>query len=69
MEAGEANSPAQLKALREELFDSLVVENRGRVVKTTGEGFLVEFVLGRRRGARPIAASFPWGIHVQEHLP
>ncbi len=43
MEADEANTLAQLKALREELFDPLVVENRGCIVKTTGDGFLVEF--------------------------
>jgi adenylate cyclase len=31
------------KAIRAELFDSTIVEHNGRLVKTTGDGFLVEF--------------------------
>jgi class 3 adenylate cyclase len=33
----------QLKALRKILFDPKVAENRGRIVKNTGDGALVEF--------------------------
>src|SRR5882724_1978815 len=33
----------RLKALRTELIDPKIAEHRGRIVKTTGDGFLVEF--------------------------
>src|SRR5215510_9244952 len=34
----------QLKAHRKELVDPKIAEHRGRIVKTTGDGILVEFV-------------------------
>src|SRR6188508_140415 len=34
----------QLKAHRKELIDPKITEHRGRIVKTTGDGMLVEFV-------------------------
>jgi class 3 adenylate cyclase len=34
---------AQLKAHRRELVDPKITEHRGRIVKTTGDGVLVEF--------------------------
>ncbi len=34
----------QLKAARKELIDPKITEHRGRIVKTTGDGMLVEFV-------------------------
>src|SRR5512139_3797254 len=34
----------QLKAHRKELVDPKIAEHRGRIVKTTGDGMLVEFV-------------------------
>jgi adenylate cyclase len=34
----------QLKAHRKELVDSKITEHRGRIVKTTGDGLLLEFV-------------------------
>ena len=34
----------QLKAHRKELIDPKITEHRGRIVKTTGDGILVEFV-------------------------
>jgi TolB-like protein/class 3 adenylate cyclase len=34
----------QLKAHRKELVDPKIIEHRGRIVKTTGDGMLVEFV-------------------------
>ncbi len=43
MRADEEGTLARLKALRAELFDPRVAEHRGRVVKTTGDGALVEF--------------------------
>ncbi len=43
MRADEAGTLAQLKSLRLELLDPKIVEYGGRVVKTTGDGMLVEF--------------------------
>ncbi len=43
MEADEAGTLARLKSLREELFEPKIAEHRGRIVKTTGDGMLVEF--------------------------
>jgi len=43
MEADEAGTLAQLKALRKELIDPKISEHNGRIVKTTGDGFLIEF--------------------------
>ena len=39
----EAGTLARLKALRRELIDPLVARHKGRIVKTTGDGLLVEF--------------------------
>lgn len=39
----EEGTVARLKALRAELFDPLLVEHRGRIVKLTGDGLLAEF--------------------------
>jgi TolB-like protein/class 3 adenylate cyclase len=43
MGADEEGTLAALKALRRELIDPKVKEHRGRIVKTTGDGLLVEF--------------------------
>jgi hypothetical protein len=39
----EAGTLSRLKALRRELIDLKIAEHRGRIVKTTGDGLLVEF--------------------------
>ena len=39
----EEGTLARLKALRRELVDPKIAEHRGRIVKTTGDGLLVEF--------------------------
>src|ERR1700693_1662069 len=39
----EEGTLAQLKALRKTLFDPKIAEHRGRIVKNTGDGALVEF--------------------------
>jgi adenylate cyclase len=39
----EEGTLARLKALRREVIDSKIAEHRGRIVKTTGDGLLVEF--------------------------
>ena len=41
--ADEAGTIARLKVLRKELIEPMVAEHRGRVVKLTGDGALVEF--------------------------
>jgi TolB-like protein len=43
MGADEEGTLERLKALRRELLDPKVAEHRGRIVKTTGDGLLVEF--------------------------
>jgi adenylate cyclase len=43
MGADEEGTLAQLKALRKSLVDPKIVEHRGRIVKNTGDGALVEF--------------------------
>lgn len=43
MENDEAGTLSRLKAYRSELIDPSVAEHGGRIVKTTGDGFLFEF--------------------------
>jgi hypothetical protein len=43
MGADEEGTLERLKALRRELVDPKITEHRGRIVKTTGDGLLVEF--------------------------
>jgi adenylate cyclase len=43
MGADEEGTLEHLKALRRELVDPKIAEHRGRIVKTTGDGLLVEF--------------------------
>jgi adenylate cyclase len=43
MGADEEGTLARLKAIRRELVDPKIAEHRGRIVKTTGDGMLVEF--------------------------
>src|SRR5256714_14982100 len=44
MGADEEGTLRQLKVHRKELIDRKITEHRGRIVKTTGDGMLVEFV-------------------------
>ena len=53
MGADEEGTLAQLKDLRKLLVDPKIAEHRGRIVKNTGDGALVEF--GRRK-CRPIVS-------------
>jgi adenylate cyclase len=41
MGADEEGTLAALKAIRREMVDPRIVEHRGRIVKTTGDGLLV----------------------------
>ena len=43
MRSDEAGTLAQLKAIRKELLDPKTAEYGGRIVKTTGDGILIEF--------------------------
>src|SRR6202045_3872861 len=43
MEVDEAGTLARLKTHRIALIDPAIVKNRGRIIKTTGDGMLVEF--------------------------
>src|SRR5712691_2939321 len=43
MGAEEEGTLDRLKAIRRELGDPKIAEHRGRIVKTTGDGLLVEF--------------------------
>src|SRR5260370_16212582 len=43
MGADEEATLERLKALRHELVDPKIAEHHGRIVKTTGDGMLVEF--------------------------
>src|SRR6201988_2314584 len=43
MGTDEEGTLATLKAIRRELVDPKIEEHRGRIVKTTGDGMLVEF--------------------------
>jgi adenylate cyclase len=62
MGTDEEGTLARLKAHRRELIDPKIAEHHGRIVKTTGDGLLVEFAsvvdaascaveLQQRRGA------------------
>ena len=43
IEADEEGTLARLRELRAETIDPKIAEHRGRIVKTTGDGLLVEF--------------------------
>ena len=43
MGADEEGTLARLKAHRRDLIDPKISEHRGRIVKTTGDGILIEF--------------------------
>ena len=43
IEADEEGTLGRLKALRDDLIDPKIAGDRGRIVKTTGDGLLVEF--------------------------
>jgi adenylate cyclase len=59
MGADEEGTLARLKSCRRELMDPEIAEHRGRVVKTTGDGILIEFpsARGPRCGSRRSSRS------------
>jgi adenylate cyclase len=60
MEADEAGTLGQLKALRAEIIDPRIDEHHGRIVKTTGDGLLVEFA--------SVAGAVQSAVEIQEAL-
>jgi TolB-like protein/class 3 adenylate cyclase len=61
MGADEEGIHERLKALRRELFDPKIAEHRGRIVKTTGDGMLVEFA--------SVVAAVRCAVAVQQAMP
>ena len=71
----EEGTLARLKAARKALVDPAIASHRGRIVKTTGDGLLVEFASAvdavrcavevQRRMAEPYAASVPQDQTIQ----
>ncbi len=60
MEADEAGTLGQLKALRAEIIDPRIDDHHGRIVKTTGDGLLVEFA--------SVAGAVQSAVEIQEAL-
>ncbi len=60
MEADERGTIARLKAHRAELIDTNITEHHGRILKTTGDGLLVEFA--SVVDAVECAVAAPWHL-------
>src|SRR5437879_2381594 len=61
MGADEEGTLERLKALRRELLDPKIAEHHGRVVKTTGDGMLVEFA--------SVVDAVRCAVEVQQAMP
>ncbi len=61
MEADEAGTLAALITHRRELIDSTISEFRGRIVKTTGDGMIVEFA--------SVVDTVQCGVDIQHAMP
>jgi adenylate cyclase len=59
----EAGTLARLKALRRDLIDPEIAEHMGRVVKTTGDGLLIEFPSVVEAVACAVAVQQSMGLH------
>jgi len=69
MGADEEGTLAQLKAHRRELIDPKITEHRGRIVKTTGDGMLVEFAAWWMPYAVLSRSSAGWPTRVFQERP
>src|SRR6516162_8289531 len=58
--ADEGGTLERLEALRRELLDPKIAEHRGRLVKTTGDGLLVEF--------GSVVDALRWAVDVQHEM-
>ena len=56
MAADEEGTLAALKTVRREVADPKIKEHRGRIVKTTGDGLLVEF----SSAVEPVRGAVAW---------
>ena len=61
MGADEEGTLERLKALRRELLDPKIAEHKGRIVKTTGDGLLVEFA--------SVVDAVRCAVEVQQAMP
>jgi TolB-like protein/class 3 adenylate cyclase/Tfp pilus assembly protein PilF len=61
MGADEEGTLERLKALRRELLDPKIAEHKGRIVKTTGDGMLVEFA--------SVVDAVRCAVEVQQTMP
>src|SRR5207248_10863694 len=61
MGADEEGTLDRLKALRRELLDPKIAEHRGRIVKTTGDGMLVDFA--------SVVDAVRCAVEVQQAMP
>src|SRR5690349_9584032 len=61
MGADEEGTLERLKALRHELLDPKIAEHHGRIVKTTGDGLLVEFA--------SVVDAVRCAVEVQQAMP
>src|SRR5260370_32575529 len=61
MGADEEGTLERLKALRHELIDPKIAEHHGRIVKTTGDGLLVEFA--------SVVDAVRCAVQVQQAIP
>src|SRR5258707_7280886 len=63
IEADEEGTLSRLKALRAELIDPKIAGHHGRIVKTTGDGLLIEFasVIDALRCAAEVQAAMAEG--------
>src|SRR5277367_5875794 len=61
MGADEEGTHERLKALRHELIDPKITEHHGRIVKTTGDGMLVEFA--------SVVDAVRCAVEVQQAMP
>jgi TolB-like protein len=73
MGADEEGTLERLKALRRELLDPKIAEHKGRIVKTTGDGLLVEFasVVDAVRCAVAVQQAMPernTGVGADSHI-
>jgi class 3 adenylate cyclase len=59
--ADEEGTLERVKAMRRELLDPKIAEHRGRIVKTTGDGFLVEFA--------SVVDAVRCAVQVQQAMP
>src|ERR1700752_816311 len=60
MGADEEGTLARLRACRRELIDPAIARHRGRIVKTTGDGLLIEF-------SSPVEAV-RWAVEMQQGM-